>query len=247
MAALPETSRDHHRPSDIPYSATDGLVRIEAAMTRYNRWIIGKVIKGYGKTLDSKTRVLDFGAGLGTLSQIFYEKSGVRPDALEIDPGHRLEAARRGFATYSTLAELPVVYDLVFVSNVLEHIEDDVGTLLSLKTHLKDDGALLIYVPAFEAIWTSMDEKVGHIRRYRKKALAEKLRHAGYDVRYIGYCDSLGFILAFLFKFIGSREGDLPMKSLSLYDRFLLPISRTMDVLFSRLFGKNLFVIARKS
>ena len=237
---------DDNGGPEFQYSGTDQLVRIEKAMARYNAWIVGMVIDGYGGKINPTTRVLDFGAGLGTLSQIFYDKSSVRPDTFDLDPVHRQEMTRRGFHAYSRFDDLPADYDLIFVSNVLEHIEDDVDLLYVLKGKLKQDAKLVIYVPAFQSIWTTMDEKVGHIRRYHKKELCEKLGQTGYSVQQVRYCDSLGFLLAFLFKFIGNKNGDLPLRSLYLYDRLLLPISRVMDMVALRFWGKNLFVVARK-
>lgn len=229
------------------YSGTDNLIQVETAMVQYNAWVMGLFLKGFGRRVDTSTRVLDFGAGLGTLSRIFYERTGVKPDAVEIDHNQRTETARRGFSTYASLDQVPSKYDLIFTSNVLEHIEDDRGMLRTLSGHLSKNGILLIYVPAFEALWTSMDDKVGHIRRYHKKDLYDKVREAGYEVRHISYRDSLGFFLSILFKFVGSKKGDLPLRSLYIYDRLLLPVSRLMDLGFSGFLGKNLFVVAQKS
>ncbi|MDX2027154.1 MAG: class I SAM-dependent methyltransferase [Alphaproteobacteria bacterium] len=216
-------------------------------MVRYNEWAMNLFLKGFGRPVEGSTRVLDFGAGLGTLSKIFYRKTGVKPDAVEIDPNQRSETARQGFPTYASLADAPSGYDLIFTSNVLEHIEDDEGVLKTLRERLKNNGILLIYVPAFEFLWTSMDDKVGHVRRYHRKDLRDRLQKAGYEILHISYRDSLGFFLSILFKFIGSKQGNLPLRSLYIYDRFLLPISRIIDVALSRFFGKNLFVVARKN
>ena len=125
-------------------------------------------------------------------------------------------------------------------------IEDDVAALKQLKEKLSPDGLLLIYVPAFESIWTSMDNKVGHYRRYRQADLRAKLIQAGYQVHKSHYCDSLGFILAFIFKFIGNASGEPSSWSLKFFDRVLLPISKFMDIFLSPFFVKNVFVLAQR-
>ena len=62
-------------------------------------------------------------------------------------------------------------YDLIFTSNVLEHIEDDVTILHDLFLHTNDGGQLVVYVPAFQFLYSRLDEKAGHFRRYSKKDL----------------------------------------------------------------------------
>jgi hypothetical protein len=58
------------------------------------------------------------------------------------------------------------------------------------------------------------------------------------------YCDSVGFGLALLFKVVGGRDGVPSSRSLRLFDRYLVPLSRLSDVALSRLFGKNILAHA---
>ena len=44
---------------------------------------------------------------------------------------------------------------------------------------LKPGGLLLVYVPAFALLWTRMDDKVGHQRRYTRGGLEARLRERG--------------------------------------------------------------------
>lgn len=89
-----------------------------------------------------------------------------------------------------------------------------------------------------------MDVRVGHHRRYKKGSLVNRLECSGYTVKHISYCDSLGFILSFIFKYIGSKNGEPSSASLRFFDRFLLPISNVMDVIVCGKFGKNILAIA---
>jgi hypothetical protein len=95
-------------------------------------------------------------------------------------------------------------------------------------------------------IWTTLDDKVGHLRRYTAKTLTQHLDAAGFKVERIGYRDSVGFLLAILFKIIGSKSGIPSDRSLLIFDRVLFPISRLLDLLASPFFGKNVLAIARK-
>lgn len=224
------------------YSGTHLLLNGEADLKNYNQWIINKFLRNI--QISGLTKVMDFGAGVGTLTKIFFEATGIRPDCVELDPEQRVLIDERGFDSYSGLDELTQKYDLIYTSNVLEHIEHDGLVLKTLKSKLKETGTLIVFVPAFEVIWSTMDDRVGHCRRYTKTMLTEKLVQSGYTVKYIRYCDSVGFVLSFLFKHLGSKNGEPSSAALKIYDNYLLPISKLVDVLLFGKFGKNLIAIA---
>jgi SAM-dependent methyltransferase len=143
------------------------------------------------------------------------------------------------------LEEIDKKFDLIFSSNVLEHIEKDVEALLDLSKFLKPEGLLVNYVPAFPILFSDLDVSVGHYRRYTKRELSSKLKEAGFEIQKIHYVDSLGFPASVLLKVLGykSRGNIGGLKSMSIYDRFIFPISRTLDLLgFKKLIGKNIIV-----
>lgn len=224
------------------YSGTNLLLRGEEDLKSYNKWIISKFLRNV--QVSNQTKVLDFGAGIGTLSKLFFDATGLKPECVEIDPEQRAVIEKNGYKSYSMLDEISKKYDLIFTSNVLEHIEDDIRALSDIKSKLLSSGSLIIFVPAFEVIWSAMDDRVGHHRRYKKESLLKKLESSGYTVKQVSYCDSLGFILSFIFKYLGNKNGEPSSASLKLYDRFLLPVSRVMDVLVCGKFGKNILAIA---
>lgn len=229
----------------IEYTGSGFLYRAESDLRRYNKWIVDLFLRNIDRTFLKEAAVLDFGAGIGTLSQVFLARTGIRPDTVELDQMQREILVSRGFKAYRSLESTSRRYTLIFTSNVLEHIEDDVATLRSLHEHLDENGILAIYVPAFMLLWTSLDDQVGHYRRYRIGELTEKLNRAGFQVSTARYCDSLGFILAILFKFIGSKDGEPSTMALRIFDRYLLPISKAGDFFSSRIAGKNVLIVAR--
>jgi hypothetical protein len=73
-------------------------------------------------------------------------------------------------------------YGLVSLFDVLEHIDDDTGTL----RHLLDPrarGVLVATVPAHPFLFDEMDDLAHHRRRYGRSELGQKLRDAGFEVR----------------------------------------------------------------
>lgn len=228
--------------SSQKYSATNLLISGEIDLKRYNRWVANLFLADFNST--KKSRVMDFGAGIGTLAKIFLEITRIKPDCLEIDPKHLSLLKKSGFKSSSSLNNFNKNYDFIYSSNVLEHIQDDISTLKSLRSHLTSDGNLALYVPAFNFLWSSMDEKVGHCRRYTKKTLTSKLVESGYKIEKISYHDSVGFVLSILFKYLGNKNGEPSSMSLYFFDIFLLPLTKFLDFFFSSFFGKNVYVLA---
>jgi SAM-dependent methyltransferase len=224
------------------YSGLTLLFAGERALRNYNKWIVSQFVSQYIAIRASS--VLDFGAGIGSLCDIFRIMTGVTPCTLEIDRRQREILLTRGFHPFAAIDDITGRFDLIYTSNVLEHIEDDVDTLKRLRTKLAPDGRIAVFVPAFNAIWTTLDDKVGHHRRYTKATLRARLEAAGYAVERMRYCDSVGFMLAVLFKLIGSESGEPSEFSLRVFDRVLWPISRAVDAV-NPFFGKNVLAVAR--
>ena len=233
----------------IPYSGISELADAEQGLFNYYSNIVALVFDNsfLENRYASNFRVLEFGAGTGFLSELMQQKYGVEIDCLEIDETLINILRKKGFRTFSNLELLHGEYDLIFSSNVFEHIENDSLALAELSKFLKQNGKLVTYVPAFPILFSDLDRAVGHYRRYSKREMKRKLQWAGYRVNRIHYVDSLGFPASLLLRLIGYKsKGNLGgLTSLRVYDRYLFPISKFLDLLGIRfVFGKNLIVHA---
>ncbi len=219
----------------LRYSGVDNLeVMMEA--TNYNAHLI-EIVTSYVK---STKALVDFGAGTGTFARPMSER-GYEVVCVESDSYLRQKLASQGFTVYHDITELPTMSaDFIYTLNVLEHIENDHLILLQIFSTLKPGGRLLVYVPAFAILYTSMDRKVGHYRRYSRQSLVRALRRAGFQVDDARYVDCVGFLATLLYRLVGNKEGDINPSALRLYDRVAFPVSRALDRHFSSLFGKNL-------
>lgn len=191
-------------------------------------------------------RMVDFGAGGGTfalpIAALGFDVTAVEPDEFLRD---RLQQSRLKVA--ADVGELDDhSFEYAYTLNVLEHIHDDVGALRHLHAKLIANGTLLIYVPAFPILYTSMDAKVGHVRRYTRSTLLAVVRSAGFAVERVAYVDSIGFFAALLFKMASNDSGDVNRFALKVYDRCVFPFSLVLDLVARHWFGKNLLLIARK-
>lgn len=228
------------------FSATQDLLALEE-MTAYNRSIARLLSNSFRSIGVANGQILDFGAGIGTISVEMRRNEGITPLALEIDESQAAIIAKRGFTVYSHLNEIKKPLDACFASNVLEHIEDDVGSLKSLHAALRVGGAVAIYVPAFRILWTQVDDQVGHHRRYTAESLDRILREAGFRVVDVFYCDFLGFFAVLILKMLRARRKAETNSAIRLYDRWILPASLFLDRIGGRrLVGKNVFALAIK-
>ena len=230
------------------------LMNTERCMLIYNSSIAKKIAKNF----PYKGNLLEFGAGIGTLATLFKAIKGLKPQCLEVDPNLKRVLVDRGFKCYDNIQQIDELFDGVYTSNVLEHIEDDVHTLQQIRSVMKPQSNLVVYVPAFQCLYSSWDASVGHYRRYDKKELLFKLDAAGFEVIKIFYVDTLGFFASFAARVFGYKKSTelkgekianyhvADARVLILYDRLLYRVSRIFDFIgFRYVFGKNILAVAK--
>ncbi|MDY6947976.1 MAG: class I SAM-dependent methyltransferase [Pseudomonadota bacterium] len=223
------------------YTGVDNLEVMQEAVN-YNRYLLDTV----RKHAPAGGKVLDFGAGGGQFAAPL-SAHGLNITALEPDQLLQQRLRAQGLQVADSTNELPdASFDYIYTLNVLEHIEDDEAALRSLHAKLTSKGKLLIYVPAFPVLYTSMDAKVRHVRRYTRKTLMTRVTAAGFHVDRVGYADSIGFFATLLFKLSGNKDGNVSIGALKLYDRAVFPLSRSLDLITRRWFGKNLLLIGTR-
>jgi len=217
-------------------------LEVMASAVNYNQFLT-QLILSKAKPGD---RMLDFGAGIGTFAnrirEAGYSVTCVEPDIAQAD-----RVAGIGIPVVGQLDQImDQSVDYIYTLNVLEHIEDDVTALRELGQKLSRGGRILIYVPAFKILFSSMDRRVGHHRRYTLPGLRTAVEAAGLSVEQGRYADCLGFFATLVYKFFGDDSGQIDERALVAYDRIAFPLSRLADVVFGRFFGKNVFIVATR-
>jgi SAM-dependent methyltransferase len=217
------------------------ILEVMAEARNYNAFLLSALTRH----LPSAGRVLDFGAGAGHFATAI-SRLGHDVSCVELDAANRRQLASAGLNASADLGSIADGgIDFAYSLNVLEHIADDSGTLRSLRAKLRPRGGLFIYVPAFAVLFSNFDQNVGHLRRYRRRDLAARVQEAGFRVRQAEYVDCLGFLAALAYRLL-RRDGSVTARSVIAYDRAVFPVSRALDPLFRRAFGKNVLLVAER-
>ena len=165
---------------------------------------------------------------------------GLDVSCVEPDPRQSRVIAEGGLSVVATADELPdASLDYIYSLNVLEHIDDDSAAATTWVRKLKPGGRMLIYVPAFQVLFSSLDRLVEHRRRYRRGTLADVMQSAGLRVDRVRYADSAGFFATLAFKAIGNDRGTINRRALVMFDRYAFPLGRIADRALDRIVGKN--------
>ena len=227
--------------TDLGVYSGASVLEVMKEATNYNNYLASLI----DVHIRPHFRVLDFGAGAGTFALPLLRRA---VEVVCVEPDAALRACLEG-AGATVAVELDDIadesVDFIYTLNVLEHISDDATAIRALATKLKSGGTLLVYVPAFEILYSSFDSKIGHLRRYRRGTLAELITATGLHVINSRYADSMGFLAALLFRALG-HDGSISRGAVKIYDLAVFPISRIADKLLSHCIGKNVVVIAKK-
>jgi 2-polyprenyl-3-methyl-5-hydroxy-6-metoxy-1,4-benzoquinol methylase len=149
------------------YEATDILEALKYAV-KYSRYQCDFLEAEIKKFKQKNIKILDFGAGIGTYSDMLKDL-GYTIDCVEKDPDMIKLLKKNHRNVYDDISQVKGKYDIIYSLNVLEHIKDDKKALAELKSCLGDKGKIILFVPAFNVIYNKLDKKSGHYRRYRKK------------------------------------------------------------------------------
>lgn len=98
-------------------------------------------------------------------------------------------------------------YDLVVAFDVLEHIKDDTAALKEWKRVLKDDGTILLTIPAYQWLWSDHDVSLYHFRRYTTRRVREVAAKAGLVGRKVSYAIVFSLPLVVGFRFLNKVTG----------------------------------------
>jgi len=209
-------------------------------------------------------KVLDIGCGTGHLTLALLEKGldVVATDILkEMTEYTRSVTKDRGYDIRTGIIgaegianSFPVSsFDYVTLIDVLEHIKDDNQALIDIRSVLKDDGRLVLVVPAYQFCYGERDRQMGHYRRYDLADLLAKVKKTGYAVERIRYWNFLCLVPYIVSERILKKRIDENLRYNERITKFQGILMRFLGVWFRNIenrinFGSGLsiFVVLRK-
>jgi len=225
-------------------------LRRMAALGWYNEWLHRRFEPYLGQ------RILEVGSGVGNQTRFFIDRE--RVVASDVEPHYVRELSAR-FGGRSNVRvgsfRFPLVesdrrqlaaegLDTIVCLNVLEHIEDDRSTLSDFASVLPSGGRLALLVPAMPALYGTLDQHLGHYRRYDVDRLSQLVRGAGFVVDEIRYLNRPGVLGWWLNSRVLKRR-ILPKGQLGAF-RWLSPLLAHEEAR-APAWGMSLLVLARRA
>jgi glycosyltransferase involved in cell wall biosynthesis/phospholipid N-methyltransferase len=152
---------------------------------RFTCWMADVILPFVGD------RVLEIGAGTGNMSLHLMPRASywaTDVNAHYVDYLVSMKTSR----PYMRVAQTDAIdgetyprgqgFDTVVSLNVVEHLEDDLGTLRNIRNALEDGGRAIILVPCGPRLYGTLDEVLGHRRRYTEEQLVDVSQRAGFRV-----------------------------------------------------------------
>lgn len=153
---------------------------------RFNHWM-GQTLRPF-----VGNRVLEIGAGIGTLTNQFiprelYLASDINPHYIRCLQSHSydkpyLQVLDIDAGDSNDFVGLQEKFDTALMINVLEHVPDEGLALRNLWSALEPGGRAIILVPQHPALYGTLDEVLQHRERYTPAKLENALQSAGFRV-----------------------------------------------------------------
>ncbi|MGV3624635.1 MAG: class I SAM-dependent methyltransferase [Archangium sp.] len=192
-------------------------------------------------------RILDVGCGSGGMFPLLSEFGDV--SGAEYSPDMRARAQAKFPGKRIEPCELPNVipegsFDLVTAFDVIEHVDDAIGSLRTMKERLPFDGQLVVTVPAFQFLWSHHDEVNFHKRRYGRMQLVSHLSSAGLKVTFASYFNTLLFPAVAAARVL---EKLLPSRFKPKGEADLDEVKAPVNAVLTQLFGSESLAVGRAS
>lgn len=234
----------------FPEEDVIGMETLEsiAGADRFNEWMY-QTIAPY-----CKGRILEIGSGIGNISKYFVESnqdlvlSDIRDNYLEYlgnvlpnVPSVKINLVDPNFET--EYAEHLGTFDTVFALNVVEHIKEDEVAMLNCKKLLRENGNVIILVPAYNTIYNSFDTALEHFRRYTRSSFKKMVKNhfTIIHTQYFNFIGIAGWIVS------GGilKKKSIPKGQMKLYNS-LVPIFKVIDKVLFNTVGLSFIYVGQK-
>jgi SAM-dependent methyltransferase len=218
---------------EIDKEGLETLNAIEKA-SKFNYWMYSTIRPA------CKGKILEIGSGIGNISDFFFQDnsdiilSDIRNNYCDRLRNKFPQAKVLNFDLVSPefdeeMKEYFGYFDSVFALNVLEHIENDVLALQNARKLLKENGTLIILVPAYQTLYNRFDKELMHFRRYTVESLCKVYDKAGITIEACRYFNLIG-ILGWIFSGAIQKNKTIPGDQMRIFNA-CVPVFRLFDKL----------------
>jgi SAM-dependent methyltransferase len=233
-------------------------VQSEIEETHWWFMVRSELFKKYLKCSDKNLAILDIGSGPGNNLRMLkdcgfknYQGFDISPISKKFCEEKKLGEVLIGDISCSNFPDNS--YDLVFATDLLEHLEEDSQALKEIERILKSGGKAIITVPCFKSLWGFNDEACHHKRRYSLPEIKSKVSAADLQILDSYYFNFFLFLPIFLFR-KAAKFFDIKLKSENYVNtKFLnkfFKILFSFDVFLARKikfpFGVSAFILISK-
>lgn len=216
----------------------------------YNKWIAEEILKNLSGP------ALEIGAGTGNLTE--YCKKTSRPLYITDKDYGLIKHLKKRFKKEKNIFVKPLdiskkppkeftgFFEVVYSVNVLEHIKNDEKALKNIFTMLKKDGKLILLVPAKKFAYSKLDKELGHVRRYEKEELEQKLITNGFNIEKIKFFNIVGLLSWYIRDKVKRKNINLKPYHIAAFDK-IVPILKIIESGIKIPVGISLIAVARKS
>jgi SAM-dependent methyltransferase len=239
-------------PERFDAAAADRLAALD-----HHFWVRQRTIL-FSRILDRVVRqqhgVVELGCGSGGMLPVWERRFA---SIAAVDAHRPLLGRARARGASATLIQSDVCatplrdaqFDMAAAFDVIEHVDPD-ALLSEARRLVRPGGQLLVSAPAFQALWSAMDERAGHRCRYHSALLGLELRRNGW--RYDGhtYFQCLLFPLVYVSRRLGGGTHPVERQPGRLLDRTLGFINRIEVAASSRFrlpFGSSIVAWATRA
>lgn len=245
---LGQLQQDASRPLPTGSQEVGQSLECLGELSLYNQWVLDQ-FRSY-----LRGRVLEIGSGTGNLTSLISE---IASHVTAVEPVSEFAntcRARLADRENVTIAQayldqlatpLPGKYHDVAVScNVVEHIDDHVQALATMRNQVRPGGHVIALVPAGQFAMGQLDISLGHYRRYSIASIRDAMEQAGLEWVTGHYSNRIG-VLGWWVNSVLLKKRLVPAGQARLVNR-LTPLFRLADRLLPLPFGQSVTGIARR-
>jgi SAM-dependent methyltransferase len=204
----------------------------------------------------NQLNVLDYGCGTGgflyKLQSYFNFSNHIGVDASEIAIGMARQYGEHYSVSQTINENNYLEIDIIFLMDVLEHIEFDEIFLDELFAKIPSGARIVLSVPSLSLLMSSWDKTLGHFRRHDKKTIKLLFSKFDCEIEYITYGFSYLVIPTYIKRIImsSSNSTNCEFPRVNSFTNSLLILLNKIEIMLHNYipipFGTSLFCVIKK-